>query len=245
MSITPSNPRCNICGGVIFGPGPAGRMADSGMPPCCTQCGSLERHRANRSFFQCLPIGSLSWRRALQFSPDTAVESCWFQSHEVSVYGGSNSLDLQRIDRPSDSYDFVTLCHVLEFVPNDEASFDELIRILSPEGLLHIVLSKPLSRPTSMDYALATGTHQYFHLYGLDFAQRFRMSERSLHSLVMEAVDPVTAAREAIHFVAKSPEVLEIVGMVAVANSKLKVILDPHAQFDLQVFDAGFVVDGS
>ena len=37
-------PRCRVCGGTIFVPGPCGRMSD-GRAPACADCGSLERHR--------------------------------------------------------------------------------------------------------------------------------------------------------------------------------------------------------
>ncbi|MDQ2103337.1 methyltransferase domain-containing protein [Azospirillum isscasi] len=209
MAMSVIQAACNICGGTEFGPGPAQRMSDSGKPPHCVKCGSLERHRANRGLFLNFPIGALSWRRALQFSPDMALNPSWFSSFEVSVYGGHNSLDLQKIDRPDESYDFVSLSHVLEFVPDDHASFNEIIRILSPRGLLHLVLSQPLGRPNCLDFASATGIHQYFHLYGQDFAERFRFAERGLHLFVAEASDSVTGVSEAVHLITKSAEVLE------------------------------------
>ena len=37
-----------IAGGTTLSAGPAGRLTADGKPPHCTQCGSLERHRANR-----------------------------------------------------------------------------------------------------------------------------------------------------------------------------------------------------
>jgi SAM-dependent methyltransferase len=209
MSISAIEAACNICGAGVFGPGPAGRMSDTGKPPHCMKCGSLERHRANRGLFQTIPLGALSWRRALQFSPDMALSGSWFKSFEVSVYGGENSLDLQKIARPDGSYDFVSLSHVLEFVPDDHASFSEIIRILSPEGLLHLVLSQPLIRPNCLDFETATGVHQYFHLYGHDFAERFKLKERGIHLLMVSARDAVTGVSETVHLLSKTKEVLD------------------------------------
>src|SRR3954452_11848979 len=100
MADQPNSPTCNICGGGVFAPGPAGRASVNGKAPRCLGCESLERHRLNRLLCQALPIGALAWRRALQFSPDMALAPAWFRSFEVSVYGRENSLDLQRIDRP-------------------------------------------------------------------------------------------------------------------------------------------------
>jgi SAM-dependent methyltransferase len=200
---------CNICGGTTFGAGPAGRMTADGKPPHCTGCDSLERHRANRQLFESLPLGFLSWRRALQFSPDMALSPAWFRHFEVSIYGGSNSLDLQKIDRADGSYDFVSLSHVFEFVPDDLRSFKEIIRILSPAGLVHIVLSQPDSRAKSLDFAAATGTHGYFHLYGRDFAERFRLDAHGLHLLIVAGRDPATGARELTHLIARSAGLLD------------------------------------
>ncbi|KPL52831.1 class I SAM-dependent methyltransferase [Prosthecomicrobium hirschii] len=227
MTSPSPTPACTVCGGTVFSPGPAGRLSESGKPPHCTRCGSLERHRANRALFQHLPIGVLSWRRALQFSPDVALAPAWFASLEVSVYGGQNSLDLQKIDRPDDSYDFISLSHVLEFVPDDRASFRELTRILSPAGLIHLVVSRPLSRETSQDFETATGVHQYFHLYGRDFAVRFGLAEAGLHLLVVQTADPVTGDTEAVHLIAKSAAVLAGVGAYLREDSRYRSLQPP------------------
>src|SRR5262249_10269873 len=130
--------RCNICGGGEFSPGPRGRMSSSLRPPCCVKCGSLERQRVQRAILQRLPPGFLANRRCLQFSQDVALDPKRFSSFEVSVFEGTNSLDMERIDRPDASYDYVALNHVLEFVPDDRKAFAELVRILSPDGILQI-----------------------------------------------------------------------------------------------------------
>src|SRR5690348_6798158 len=91
---------CAICGGRDFGPGPAGRLAVTGLPLCCRGCGSLERHRSLHHLLSLLPNAMLSWRRAMQFSPDPALRPAWFATHEISLYGGANNLDLQAIGRP-------------------------------------------------------------------------------------------------------------------------------------------------
>jgi len=223
---------CNVCGGTTFGPGPAGRMTDDGKPPHCTQCGSLERHRANRRVLESLPIGFLSWRRALQFSPDTALSAKWFRAFEASVYGGENSLDLQRIDRPDAAYDFISLSHVLEFVRDDHAAFREIVRILAPAGLIHLVMSQPDSRPNCLDFAAATGTHQYFHLYGRDFAERFGLRERGLYLLLVASRDPVTGAREVTHLIAKAAELLDGIKTSLLTAVQAKTLLGAAGERD-------------
>ncbi len=208
---------CNICGGTTFSAGPAGRLTADGKPPHCTQCGSLERHRANRRIFESLPVGFLSWRRGLQFGPDLALSPVWFRTFEISIYGGANSLDLQRISRADGSYDFVSLSHVLEFVPDDHLSFRELVRILSADGLIHLVLSQSDGRSNSLDFPEATGTHGYFHLYGRDFADRFRLRERDLYLLIVASRDPVTGAGEVTHLIARTPALLASIRTALIA----------------------------
>ncbi len=218
MSASPS-PVCNICGGSEFGTGPSGRLSENGVLPACQTCWSLERHRALRTLYDRIPIGLLSWRRALQFSPDVAVSGSWFKSFEISNYEGDSPLDLQAIDRPDGSYDFITLSHVLEFVPDDHAAVAELIRVMSPRALLHMSLSRPLSRPVSQDFlssTATTGEHRFFHLYGRDFAERFRLRSRGVHMGVVMVTDPVTNVSEAVHFFARSAEILN--GMLSLVD---------------------------
>jgi hypothetical protein len=198
------------------------------------QCESLERHRANRRLFETLPLGFFAWRRGLQFSPDMALSGAWFGSFEVSIYGGTNSLDLQSITRADDSYDFVSLSHVLEFVRDDHAAFTELVRILSPPGLIHLVLSQPDSRPHSLDFETPTGTHRYFHLYGRDFAQRFRLPERALNLLIVASRDPVTGARELTHLIARSADLIEGIRTALTAAAQTKALLGSRAGGDFE-----------
>lgn len=198
-----ATPACNICGGRTFGPGPSGRMASTGKAPCCRQCGALERQRVVRQIFQALPIGFLDWRRSLQFSPDQAADPAWFRSHEVSIYGGSSSLDIQAIDRPDGSYDFVTLSHVLECIPRDLDSFAELHRILSPHGMLHIGFAAPQSRPQTREFADAVDPHGNRRLYGRDIFQHFGCAAKQMGMLVVEATDPVTGATDVAYLFAR------------------------------------------
>lgn len=197
---------CNICGGSAFGPGPKGRSADTGAPPCCQQCGSLERQRIVRTMFLALPLGFLDWRRGLQFSSDPAVCSKQFRSFEVSEYGRQNSLDIQAIDRSDGSYDFISLNHVLEFVPDDVKGFDELARLLSPRGIIEATFSSPLSRQVCVDYTTPFGPHAAWHLYACDVRERFNCAGHGLTMLAIEGGDPCTGAREVVHFFLKDKD---------------------------------------
>lgn len=200
-------PACNICGGTVFGPGPNGRMATNGTAPACRSCGSLERQRIVRRLLQALPAGFLAWRQGLQFSPDPGPNASAFRSYEVSVYDGENSLDIQDIARESGSYDFVCFSHVLEFVPDDLRGFAELVRLLSPKGLLLACFSAPLLRRESVDFREPPyGPHAARHLYGADLAQRFQCAEKGLAMMVVEETDCGTNTREVVHLFLKDSE---------------------------------------
>ncbi len=194
---------CNICGNNEFTPGPNGRMAESGAAPHCAHCGALERQRIVRQLFQALPLGFIDWRRGLQFSPDPGVCASQFRSYEVSVYGGENSIDMQSIARDDGSYDFISFNHVLEFVRDDLTGFSEMVRVLSPRGIIQACFSSPYSREMSIDYNVPFGPHEAWHLYGLDLASRFSCAQHGLTSFAVEDADPCTGVREIVHFFCK------------------------------------------
>lgn len=183
---------CNICGGTEFKSGPRGRSSPDGGPPRCASCGSLERHRALRRAFMLIPPPMLAWRRALQFAPDSSLDETWFRSFEGSEYGGENSIDIQAIDRPDDSYDFISLSLVLEFVPDDRKAFGELLRVGSDDLILHITFNSGLTGEESSHTDEPSGEYGHYHDYGRDFEQRFETAERGLSILTVEMPDPVT-----------------------------------------------------
>lgn len=199
----PQQAACNVCGGHRFGPGPNGRLSGDGHPPRCLQCDALERHRIVRRVLGALPAEFLAGRRALQFSPDQGLDPRWFGSMETSIYEGENSLDIQHINRPDASYDFLSLSHVLESVPDDRAGFNELCRILSPRGLMHISFGRSQDRDTTQDLAQPLHAWKAWHLYGRDLAQRFGCAEKGLSVIVAEATDPCTGVRETVHLFLK------------------------------------------
>lgn len=193
-------PACNICGGERFVPGPNDRLSESGAPPRCADCYSLERHRSLRACLDRLPRTMLSWRRAIQFAPDPSLDPSWFRSYEGSQYDGENSLDLQAIDRPAGSYDFISLSSVLEFIPDDRRAFSELARIASANCLIHCTFTPAASDVETHHYGEPHGTFGRYHLYGSDLSQWLDVSEHGLITLRVTAVDPATGTEEPIHF---------------------------------------------
>jgi hypothetical protein len=146
------------------------------------------------------PPEMLSWRRALQFAPDASLDPTWFRSFETSTYEGENSIDLQEIDRPDGSYDFISLSMVLEFVPDDRKAFGELARIGSDGCIIHNSSGSSLNAATSTHHDDPHGSFGRYHYYGSDIEERLEVQRYGFSAVRVQAVDPVTGTPDVIHF---------------------------------------------
>jgi hypothetical protein len=167
-------------------------LTPDGKPPLCLGCRTLERHRALHRAFSVLPRSILTWRRALQFAPDRSLDPSWFRSFEGSVYGGENSLDLVDIDRPSDSYELISLSMVLEFVRDDRRAFAELVRIGTDRCIVHITFGSTLTAESSSHFDAPKGPYGRYHDYGRDFYRWLGAPQHGLSALFGRVDDPVT-----------------------------------------------------
>ena len=97
---------------------------------------------------------------------------------------------------------------MLECIPRDLGAFDELIRVLGPNGILHLGLAGALSREKSLDHATPVDTYGTLHLYGRDVYQRFGCAQKRLGMLIVQGQDPVTGVLDVIHlFTRHAPDV--------------------------------------
>jgi SAM-dependent methyltransferase len=195
---------CSICDHSTLGSGPRGRMASTGFAPHCRHCEALERHRVVHKLMRALPNGFLNWRVAIQFSGDPSMQAKWFRSLEISEYGGENSIDVQKIARADGCFDFISANHVLETVPDDITGFNEMARVLSPNGILQVTFGAIMDRTRTEDLVQPRFEWKTVHNYGRDVDERFRVRELGLSSLVVGDVDPCTGTREFVHFYFKS-----------------------------------------
>jgi SAM-dependent methyltransferase len=208
-----TKPRCNICGGQKFARGPSDRLSPTGKRPRCKRCHSMERHRVFRRIFLELGPKRLRTLRCLQFSPDPTVDRHWFRTREISVFGRSNSLDLQQIDRPDGSYDVIVCNHVLEHVPDYRAALRELSRILSARGFLFLSFPDPYHVERTTDWGYPDPKlHDHYRHFGRDVEDVFRQELPDCHVVAVTTTDPVTSTSDLAYVVTRSDDWLRRLG---------------------------------
>ena len=192
---------CTICEGRQFKEGPGGRMSRTGKLPVCVSCGSLERHRIVRTVWNFLDGEEHLRMHALQFSLDPSVDKEWFGAFEVSIHGGRNSLNLENIRRPSQSYDVVICNHVLEHVQDDRLAFREIMRILKPDGFLQFTVPSPCTRAVTKEWGYPDpNLHEHYRTYGRDLVQRFGEAQPGVRFLHVRECDDVTGVTDLVYF---------------------------------------------
>ena len=143
--------------------------------------------------------------RALQFSHDRTVEHRWFKSYELSIYGGTTSLDLQKIDRPSGSYDFVICNHVLEHVPDDAKALMEMVRITSEQGFVLLTVPAPHRLTTTTEWGYPDEKqHGHYRTYGKDIVTRFERFIPEIITIEIPMRDPVTSVPDIAFLLTRS-----------------------------------------
>ena len=200
-----SSTPCNICNGSVFIKGPNGRLSSTGCLPMCPRCGSLERHRGLREFWSTFPRDYLAQSSVLQFSADPSLDPSWCQSLEVSIYGLYNSLDLQKINRPDESYDIVILNQVLEHVPDDKKALNEALRITKSDGFVQLNVPSPLTFMHTEDWGYPEKEkHGHYRTYGADIEELFDqiVGSRNHHRCII--TDPITGERDCIFILCHS-----------------------------------------
>jgi len=143
--------------------------------------------------------------RVLQFSHDRTVEGRWFKSYELSIYHGRRSLDIQRIDRPSGSYDFVICNHVLEHVADDAKALMEMVRITSEQGFVFLTVPTPHRLTTTKEWGNPDEKqHGHYRIYGKDIVTRFERSIPETISIEIPMRDPVTGVPDIAFLLTRS-----------------------------------------
>ena len=139
--------------------------------------------------------------KALQFSGDPSVDKKWFGSLEVSVYKKRNSLELEQIDRKSESYHVVICNHVLEHVRDDRQAFREIMRVLKHTGILQFTVPNPHGRAITDDWGYPDpDRHHHYRVYGRDLVRRFGEAVPNVKFLGIAGTDHVTGVSDLVYF---------------------------------------------
>lgn len=209
-------PICSICGGSTFVSSDAGRIAKNGMPPKCTSCHSLERHRIVRAMFNCLPDVFLRDKSALQFSADPGVPTERLGKVDVSIYGTENSLDITSLERPDYTYDWVIANHVLEHVADDKQGLREMLRVAKPDGIIQLTVPSPSSQLWTNDWGHADpAAYDHYRGYGSDLPFVLADAVQGAHGLQAIGWDSVIAKRwDVVYFFSRSMQRITELGDV-------------------------------
>ena len=208
MTETPSRTMspCPICGGTAFRPGPNGRLTSRKLPPVCTTCGSFERHRVGRSVMEAIrDREKFHGFRLLMLSDEPMVAKGWFASADVNKFGRPGAIDPQAIDRPDGSYDVIICCHLLSHVADHRRALVELMRVLSPQGLLFVSYPSPATREATTDWGQPDpARHNQYRILGRDFEQEYQKLLPDSFVIAVKAADPVTAEDDLVYLLTRN-----------------------------------------
>ena len=196
--------KCNICGEDNFS-FPEFRKPNKNLyssPPQCNHCGSLERHRIIKKVYDSNKKES---QNILLFSIDPA-RFYLPKNAEVSLYNGKNSIDIQQIERKSNSYDLIFCHHILEHIENDKKAFSELCRILNKNGQMYWSVPSPLTLKKTYYDDPKNNNLQHYRWYGQDFLTTIKKWSKEFNVKTKEIieVDPITNVKDIVFITEKT-----------------------------------------
>jgi len=179
---------CPTCGTEIIAFLPFGE--NSRPNALCPNCGSLERHRATYIFLKENTRVFKENIDLLHVAPEKIFYDIFRNQENINYLTADlndkpshvmEKMDIQDIQYPDNTFDFIYCSHVLEHVPDDRKAIDELYRVLKPDGKALILV--PLNR--SLDKTLEDPSYNtpelrlkhylqsdHLRFYGLDFTDK-------------------------------------------------------------------------
>lgn len=217
---TVTGKRCCICGSQNFGFGDRPRGAGD-VAFQCLECKSLERHRIIYAAYQPLLPIVRTWR-AFQFAPDASVSRGWFASYLSAHFAGPQPVDMMNSRFADSSFDLIIANHVLEHVSDDRQALADSLRVVGPEGVVHISVPDPMWRQFTEDWGFADpAQNQHFRIYGADFPWRVGSQFEDVFCLGISGRDPVTGKPDIFYFLSRSAQRLTAIEQVLAASGIL------------------------
>ena len=145
----------------------------------CPKCGALERHRLQYcAINHVLRHRDPSNMRMLHFAPDAFLRSLLpnrfgqYETADLDMKDVDYNVDLQNLDLPDASYDFVLASHVLDYIPDDKKAIAEIRRILRPGGVALLPVS--VAGEKTIEYA-RPNPNEFYHVRacGMDYFERY------------------------------------------------------------------------
>lgn len=185
----------------------AKRFLDAGRPvraqARCPWCGSMERHRILWRYLAAEPPSAV-----LHVAPEAGIGS-----RLRDRCGDYVSVDLKRgvdvraditlpLPFPDGRFDAVICSHVLEHIPDDTGAVRQLMRVLSDDGRLIVLVpvadaddtvEDPIADPAEREAAYGQSDH--VRMYGRDIVERLRSCGLDVDEFSWRDVPPEDAAR--------------------------------------------------
>ncbi len=209
---------CPVCGY-------EGRFHAYGAPlrfdALCPRCRSVERHRL-LALWLAAHRDSLAGAGVLHFAPEPGMAAlvhplcASYTTADARAGAADLRLDLERIARPDESYDYVICSHVLEHVHDDDRALRELCRITRAGGAAILLVPivegwhDTFEEPGVVDPVereLLFGQSDHVRMYGHDFRERVVKAGFTLDEFVATepAVSRYALFRGETIFVARRP----------------------------------------
>lgn len=159
----------------------------------CPNCGSRSRHRA---LVLLLPRIMGAPDSVIHFAPESTLRevivgslpSCRYQTTDFQMknvdYPGE---DIQNLSFSNECADVIICNHVIEHVPDDDAAFRELARILRPAGVAYITLPGDWSQET-IGFADPTVHNGHYRDYGWDVVQQMRRHFSTVETITFDSI---------------------------------------------------------
>jgi SAM-dependent methyltransferase len=190
-------PSCPIC----HDPNQAGTRLK------CEKCGNGDRTRTLHYAYQSLQKLTAT-RSALIFTAESWLPGEYFAMHERSIFGGHNHLDIQNIQRASESYSWISCNHVLEHVPDDRRAILEMFRVLRYDGVLQLTIPAPSRTSVTVDWQFPDPRKTlHYRNYGADFTEALARLIPSAHIIIHIIRDKLTPFIDTSYLIFKDPKI--------------------------------------
>lgn len=142
----------------------------------CHWCSSRSRHRGLYFLYKSKFENNKNKIKILHFAPEVVFMKL-FENNSLITYHTADlylkgvvyeNLDIQKVDLPNCTYDYILCNHVLEHVKDDKIAIEEIERILKPDGQALITVPGDFRKKNTRSYKheLPNG---HYRDYGFDF----------------------------------------------------------------------------